>query len=267
MSGKPLGMTLTIQAFPSASLCVLPPQLMRIAAKSPSVVVVLSAIVVVLLLAAAEGGFTDATGAVGRFTAATGFVAGGTAAGVGAGTGFIVVAATGVGTAASSPLTTDSTTTTLGPYKSIPYRYVKAIEFETAGPLDRDAEICLHTTISDLISNGIPHAVYLTRTKQSILASSHRHRFRRRRRQPGRRASTSCASVHPCCGTCRNNRCRLDPESSPPMCSPTDDRFAGHAPKDHALVQEGGVVKAKPMPAGRNRPRSVSVHIIIVVRM
>jgi hypothetical protein len=41
-------------------------------------------------------------------------------------------------------------------YKSIPYRYVKAIEFETAGPLDRDAEIYLHTTISDLISNGIP---------------------------------------------------------------------------------------------------------------
>jgi hypothetical protein len=27
-------------------------------------------------------------------------------------------------------------------------------------------------------------------------------------------------------------------------------------------VQEGGVVKAKPMPAGRNSPRSVSVYII-----
>jgi hypothetical protein len=57
-------------------------------------------------------------------------------------------------------------------YKSIPYRYVKALEFETAGHLDRDAEIYLHTTISDLISNGIPRMVYLTRTKQSILVAS-----------------------------------------------------------------------------------------------
>jgi Bacterial PH domain len=54
-------------------------------------------------------------------------------------------------------------------YKSIPYRYAKAIEFETAGHLDRDAEIYLHTTISDLVSNGIPRYVGLTRTKQSIL--------------------------------------------------------------------------------------------------
>lgn len=54
-------------------------------------------------------------------------------------------------------------------YKSIPYRYVKTFEFETAGHLDRDAEVYLHTTISDVVSNGIPRYVGLLRTKQSIL--------------------------------------------------------------------------------------------------
>jgi hypothetical protein len=56
-------------------------------------------------------------------------------------------------------------------YKSVPYRYVKAIEFETAGHLDRDAEIYLHTTISSIQFTGIPRQVGLLTTKQSILVS------------------------------------------------------------------------------------------------
>jgi hypothetical protein len=54
-------------------------------------------------------------------------------------------------------------------YKSIPYKYVHALEFETAGHLDRDAEVYCHTDISDVISYGIPRQVGLLRTKQSIL--------------------------------------------------------------------------------------------------
>ena len=54
-------------------------------------------------------------------------------------------------------------------YKTIPYRYMKAWEFETAGHLDRDAEIYTFTTISDIHSNGIPRSVGLLTTKQSIL--------------------------------------------------------------------------------------------------
>jgi hypothetical protein len=54
-------------------------------------------------------------------------------------------------------------------YKTIPYRYMKAFEFETAGHMDRDAEIYTYTTISDIRCNGIPRIVTLLRTKQSIL--------------------------------------------------------------------------------------------------
>lgn len=54
-------------------------------------------------------------------------------------------------------------------YKSIPYKYVEAIEFETAGHMDRDAEVYCHTDISDIFSNGIPRSVGQLRTKQSIL--------------------------------------------------------------------------------------------------
>lgn len=54
-------------------------------------------------------------------------------------------------------------------YKSIPYKHVDAIEFETAGHMDRDAEVYCHTSISDLWGIGIPRSVGLTRTKQSIL--------------------------------------------------------------------------------------------------
>lgn len=54
-------------------------------------------------------------------------------------------------------------------YKSIPYRYIKAFEFETAGHLDRDAEIYAHTTISAIHNSGIPRSVGLLKFDQSIL--------------------------------------------------------------------------------------------------
>jgi hypothetical protein len=54
-------------------------------------------------------------------------------------------------------------------YKTIPYKYLNAFEFETAGHLDRDAEVYLYTTISCIYNNGIPRSVGLLRTKQSIL--------------------------------------------------------------------------------------------------
>jgi hypothetical protein len=54
-------------------------------------------------------------------------------------------------------------------YKSIPYKFIHGIEFETAGHLDRDAEIFCHTSITKIISSGIPRAVGLLHTKQSIL--------------------------------------------------------------------------------------------------
>jgi hypothetical protein len=57
-------------------------------------------------------------------------------------------------------------------YKTIPYKFMSAFEFETAGHLDRDAEIYCYTTISTILSNGIPRAVGLTRTKQSILVKN-----------------------------------------------------------------------------------------------
>ena len=54
-------------------------------------------------------------------------------------------------------------------YKTVPYRYIKAWKFETAGNLDRDAEIYLYTTVSQIVNNGIPRSVGLLMTKQSIL--------------------------------------------------------------------------------------------------
>lgn len=41
-------------------------------------------------------------------------------------------------------------------YKTIPYKYMRAFEFETAGHLDRDAEVYTYTTISDIRSTLIP---------------------------------------------------------------------------------------------------------------
>ena len=54
-------------------------------------------------------------------------------------------------------------------YKSIPYKHIHGFEFETAGHLDRDAELYCYTTIADVFSNGIPRSVGLLSTKQSIL--------------------------------------------------------------------------------------------------
>ena len=56
-------------------------------------------------------------------------------------------------------------------YKSIPYKHVDAFEYETAGHLDRDAEIYLYTTTSTIYSDGIPRSVGLLQTKQSILVN------------------------------------------------------------------------------------------------
>jgi hypothetical protein len=54
-------------------------------------------------------------------------------------------------------------------YKTIPYKYIHGIEFETAGHMDRDAEVYCHTTISDIFCDDIPRSVGVLTTKQSIL--------------------------------------------------------------------------------------------------
>lgn len=51
-------------------------------------------------------------------------------------------------------------------------RYVNAMEFETAGHMDRDAEIYLYTSVADVAFSGPPRHVDLYRVKQSILVSS-----------------------------------------------------------------------------------------------
>jgi len=54
-------------------------------------------------------------------------------------------------------------------YKSIPYRYMDAFAFETAGHLDRDAEIYTFCETSDVMHVDKPRAVGGVNTKQSIL--------------------------------------------------------------------------------------------------
>jgi Bacterial PH domain len=54
-------------------------------------------------------------------------------------------------------------------YKTIPYKYIHGFEFETAGHLDRDAEVYCYTTISKIHNDDVPRAVGLLQTKQSIL--------------------------------------------------------------------------------------------------
>lgn len=54
-------------------------------------------------------------------------------------------------------------------YKSIPYRHMKGFEFETAGNLDRDAEVYQYTDITKVIFSGPPREVNYLRTKQCIL--------------------------------------------------------------------------------------------------
>jgi hypothetical protein len=54
-------------------------------------------------------------------------------------------------------------------YKSIPLKYVHGVEFETAGHLDRDAEIYCYTDIADVQMEQFPRVVPCLRTKQSLL--------------------------------------------------------------------------------------------------
>jgi hypothetical protein len=54
-------------------------------------------------------------------------------------------------------------------YKSIPFKFIKGFEFETAGHMDRDAEIYLYTDIADVQSGDCPRVVPCLRTKQSLL--------------------------------------------------------------------------------------------------
>jgi len=54
-------------------------------------------------------------------------------------------------------------------YKSIPLKFMNGFEFETAGKLDRDAEIYQYTDIAKVFASGPPRSVGLLRTKQSIL--------------------------------------------------------------------------------------------------
>lgn len=57
-------------------------------------------------------------------------------------------------------------------YKSIPFREVYGYEFETNGPMDRDAEIYLHTEISQVVCDSFPRIVKDLVTKQSLLVKN-----------------------------------------------------------------------------------------------
>jgi hypothetical protein len=57
-------------------------------------------------------------------------------------------------------------------YKSIPFKHIHGYEFETAGHMDRDAEIYLYTNISEVHRAEFPRAVSCLRTKQSILVKN-----------------------------------------------------------------------------------------------
>lgn len=54
-------------------------------------------------------------------------------------------------------------------YKSIPYKYMYGFEFETAGNLDRDAEVYQYTDVSKVVSTDTPRDVPYLKTQQSIL--------------------------------------------------------------------------------------------------
>ncbi|CAB9498071.1 Pfam:DUF1696 [Seminavis robusta] len=56
-------------------------------------------------------------------------------------------------------------------YKSIPFHQVYGYEFETAGNLDRDAEIYLWTELSKVKQERFPRRVECLKTKQSLLVS------------------------------------------------------------------------------------------------
>lgn len=57
-------------------------------------------------------------------------------------------------------------------YKSLPWKFVNGFEFETAGHLDRDAEIYLYYEIADIHFSGPPRVVPYLRTKQSLLVKN-----------------------------------------------------------------------------------------------
>lgn len=57
-------------------------------------------------------------------------------------------------------------------YKSIPLKYIRGYEFETAGHLDRDAEIYCYTDIAHVQMERFPRLVPCLRTKQSILVKN-----------------------------------------------------------------------------------------------
>jgi len=54
-------------------------------------------------------------------------------------------------------------------YKTVPYRSMLGFVFETAGNMDRDAEIYTYTNISSIGFSHVPRVVELLRTDQSIL--------------------------------------------------------------------------------------------------
>merc|ERR1711935_416763 len=54
-------------------------------------------------------------------------------------------------------------------YKSLPWKYVQGFEFETAGHLDRDAEMYLYYEIADVDWIGPPRSAPYLVTKQSLL--------------------------------------------------------------------------------------------------
>ena len=54
-------------------------------------------------------------------------------------------------------------------YKSIPFKHIHGYEFETAGHLDRDAEIYLYTDITDVKQERFPRIADSLVTKQSLL--------------------------------------------------------------------------------------------------
>jgi len=54
-------------------------------------------------------------------------------------------------------------------YKSLPWKYIEGFEFETAGHLDRDAEMYLYYEMADVAWIGPPRDVPYFRSKQSLL--------------------------------------------------------------------------------------------------
>jgi len=54
-------------------------------------------------------------------------------------------------------------------YTSIPYRSMQGFIFETAGSMDRDAELWMYTHIADVAMHNMPRIVHLLHEKQKVL--------------------------------------------------------------------------------------------------